>query len=450
MKFDKEEIKDKQRLLKVKDKDVKKLSIDDREKRVTMMEYIALGMLIIGCIMAIVGAKFMDTIYKSYSMITTSTVYNGMLLKDKENDTLEDTQKLMNEIENLYEELYVNEIERENIDEYVLNSLINAYGDKYAAYRDPSETISNYNAKTSHISGVGILCHTEFDDDYLDDYGIYLIDVYDGSPAEKAGLEIGDKIVAVNGKKLSISKYNFSEANSDIRGDIGTDVDITYLDASDNNKEKTVTITRKNANVNTIRYHAINDEIGYIVIRSFEESTAKEFDEAIKYFTNHGIHKFIFDLRDNGGGLAETCITMLDELLPNGVIVTQFDKNGNEIETSYSDENCVDFTSVCIINESTASAAEMFVKSLVDWGYTKTIGSTSFGKGTICTTFNLSNGGSVTMSTGKFLTKSMEDIEKVGIKPDVEMRLDRKKQEISYKLTDDEDDLIQKAIDMLQ
>ena len=92
----------------------------------------------------------------------------------------------------------------------------------------------------------------------------------------------------------------------------------------------------------------------------------------------------------------------------------------------------------------------MFVKCLKDWGYTKTVGTKSFGKGTICTTFNLSNSGSITMSTGKYLTKSMEDIEKVGIEPDVELRLSRDKQDISYRLTEDEDDLIQKAIEMLQ
>ena len=141
---------------------------------------------------------------------------------------------------------------------------------------------------------------------------------------------------------------------------------------------------------------------------------------------------------------------MLDVLLPEGLIIKQYDKDGNIVEINNSDENCKEFTSVCLINTLTASASELFTQSLIDYNLTTTIGETSYGKGTICTTFNLSNGGSLTMSTGNYLTKSGKIIENVGITPDIEMRLDDDKQSISYKLTDDEDDLIQMAIKVLQ
>lgn len=451
MKFNIDKIREAHKLLNIKDSDAKKHDIDTREKRVTIMEYSAVIMLIIGIITVVIGARFLDTIYKTYNVITTSTVYNGILNRDKENDILQETQKLMNEVENLYESCYALDIERENIDEYVLNALISAYGDKYAVYRDPSETIQNYNLKSSHISGIGVLCTSEmYNDIDHDKYDIYLIDVYDGSPAQNAGLEIGDRITKVNGRELSLTKYTFSEANNDIRGDIGTTLELTFEDASDNFKEKIIMITRKNTSVNTIRYRKVADDVGYIVIRGFESDTDEQFLEAMNYFESQNINKIIFDLRNNGGGLADTCINMLDVLLPEGLIIKQYDKDGNIVEINNSDENCKEFTSVCLINTLTASASELFTQSLIDYNLTTTIGETSYGKGTICTTFNLSNGGSLTMSTGNYLTKSGKIIENVGITPDIEMRLDDDKQSISYKLTDDEDDLIQMAIKVLQ
>lgn len=451
MKFNKEKLSEIYEVSETNNSEINKQNLDAREKRVTMMEYSAVIMLVFAIIAFALGARFFDKMYKKYNTISKSTVYNGIINKDNENDTLKETQKLMNEVENLYENCYTLDIERENIDEYVLNALISAYGDKYAVYRDPSETIQNYNSKSSHISGIGVLCTSEmYNNTDHDKYDIYLIDVYDGSPAQDAGLEVGDRITKVNGKELSLTKYNFSEANNDIRGEIGTNIELTFEDASDNFKEKVVTITRNNTSVNTIRYRKVTDDIGYIVIRGFESDTDEQFLEAMNYFESQNVNKIIFDLRNNGGGLAETCVNMLDILLPEGLIIKQYDKNGNLIETNNSDKNHKEFTSVCLINTFTASASEMFTQSLIDYNLTTTIGEKSYGKGTVCTTFNLSNGGSLTMSTGNYLTKSGKIIENVGIDPDIEMKLDKDKQSISYKLTDDEDDLIQMAIKVLQ
>lgn len=449
MKFNKKDIKETHKLINMKSKEVKEADIETREKRVNIMQNIALIMLIIGCIMAILGAKFMDNIFKSYKMIQQSPLYNGIYHQNDKNDSLEDVQTVMNEVANLYENCYIGEIENENIDEYVINALIQAYGDKYATYRNSEETIANYNTLGNIVCGIGIYNRGEIDED-TDELCLYLIDVYEGGPAYEAGMQPGDKIVAVNGKRLSSSKYNVTEAHNDIRGEAGTSVEITFQDKSNNYVEKTVTLVRANANTVSLRYSILNDEYGYIEIRSFELNTDNELADALAFFSKKGINKYIFDLRNNGGGVAETCTNMLDTLLPEGLIANLYDTNGNITQTEVSNIDCYNFTSVCLMNEATASASELFIKALKDYDRTITIGETTFGKGTICTTYNLSNGGSVTLSTGKYVTKSGDDIEKIGIKPDIEMKLPDDKEKIVYKIDKYDDDLIIKAMEVLQ
>lgn len=423
-------------------------TLSQKEKRLEKMQYTSVIMLIIALTAFFVGLKYMDTIYKTYSLMNNSTIYDGILNRDNENDTLEETQKLMNEIENIYESSYVNEIERENIDEYVLNALISSYGDRYAVYRDPADTIDSSTAQASQINGIGILSRAEYNE-HNTLYDIYIIDVYDNSPAEEAGLKIGDIIHKVNGIQLDSSKFNFSEAISNIKGNTGTTVMLTIEDG-DTGEIKDVEVERKITAVNTVRYQQINDNVGYIEIRTFESTTADEFKEAIDYFSSIGISKFVFDMRDNTGGLKYSVINTLDMLVGSGVLMYELDSNGNIVETSMSDANCIDFESVTIINCNTASAAELFTKCLSDYELTTTIGETSFGKGTVCTTYPLSNGGSVMISTGKYLTKSMEDIEKIGIIPDIEIKLSDDKLDEVYKLPIEDDDIIQRAIEELE
>ena len=438
-------------MVKFKEDEINKTAdeiLNEKEKRLEKMQYAAVIMLFIAAVMIIFGFVFTSKTYKTYSLMCNSTVYRGIINRDNENDTLDDTKKLMDEIENIYEASYINNIERENIDEYVLNALVEAYGDRYAVYRDLADTIDSSTAIASQINGIGILSRAEYNE-HNTLYDIYIIDVYDNSPAEEAGLKIGDIIHKVNGIQLDSSKCNFSEAISNIKGNAGTTVTLTIEDG-DTGEIKDVEVERRVTAVNTVRYQQISDSVGYIEIRAFESTTADEFKEAIDYFNSIGINKFVFDMRDNTGGLKYSVINTLDMLVGSGVLMYELDSNGNIVETSISDANCKDFESVTIINCNTASAAELFTKCLSDYELTTTIGETSFGKGTVCTTYPLSNGGSVMISTGKYLTKSMEDIEKTGITPDIEIKLSDDKLDEVYKLPIEDDDIIQRALKELE
>ena len=429
-------------------------TLEEKEKAIKKEQYTALAMLVTGLLMMIAGLMFIFKVYSVYKPMESGALYRGMKARDSspeelENDSLEETQKLMNEIENIYNEVYINDIEREEIDESVLNALVKAYGDKYAAYKDPEETIMKYNQVGSTITGIGVYMREETDET-SDEYGLYLLDVYDNSPADKAGLEKGDKITHINGKRLDETKYNFDEATKDMKGHEGETVKITFKDASDNGQEKIVRIKRKNTKTYTVRYRKLTDNVGYIKMTQFEYDTNKDLKKAIKELQKQGISKYIFDLRDNSGGLKATVVDILDYLLPEGLIMREVDNQGNEVEVNYSDDKHIEFESVTITNGYTASAAEVFTKCLRDYDKTTIIGETTFGKGTVCTTFDLSNGGSVAVSTGKYFTKSGEDVEKNGIVPDILMKLSKEKEKIQYKLEPEQDDLIQKAVEVLE
>ena len=428
----------------------KELTLEQREKNIKKAELSALFMVIASVVVLVASFTMISTLYKTYKVTVDSPYYKGLSDRDNENDILEDSFKLMTEVENIYEASYVLDIEREDIDENLVNALMTAYGDKYAIYRNPEDTYVSNNSRNHKLEGVGIYMVPEYEDSE-DIFKLYMIDVYAESPAEKAGIEIGDYITKVNGKELSKTKYDYFEIREDMRDEAGTSVDITFIDSSDNNIEKTVTVIRDNVPfTRTVVHEKVAEDIALITVREFDLKTDEEFITAVDGYLNQGINKFIFDLRSNPGGLKENTINILDYLLPSGLLLNEVDKEGNIISENLSDNRHVDFNSVCIVDEGTASAAELFTQTLRDFGVTTVIGETTLGKGTVCTLFPLSNGGSIFVSTSRYVTKSGYEIEEVGIVPDIEMKLPEDKEKIAFRLSIDDNDLIQRAIEELK
>ena len=140
---------------------------------------------------------------------------------------------------------------------------------------------------------------------------------------------------------------------------------------------------------------------------------------------------------------------MLDSLLPEQDLIYIEDKDKEIVETYTSDKKEYNFSGVCIINENTASASELFVKSLQEAGKVTVVGNTSYGKGTVCSVIPLENGGSLQLSTFKYLTSSKECLEGIGVIPDIEMYLPEEKEAIQYKLDIKDDDIIIESVKLL-
>ena len=378
------------------------------------------------------------------ALVTQRNIETNRLKTAKNHGYLEEINELMIEVAELYDRAYVNDIETDNVNLYVLNSLIAAYGDKYAVYLDKEDADTASMELDGRLYGIGVHAYSNYNSDE-DRYEPYISNVYEGSPAYKAGIQVGDIILKIDGDYLYYEDATFDGHISRLRGEKGEDVIVTIQREDETIDFK---ITRDEFTINTVRYDVI-DNIGYIKIEEFTSNTDENFKIAFENIEKQEINKFIFDVRNNRGGLKDSVVNILDYLLPKGVIINELNHDGNVIDTDFSDEKYKEFESVTLINSETASAAELFTQSLIDYNKTETIGTNSFGKGTICSTYPLSNGGSLMLSTGKYLTISGIDLESIGIKPDYELELPDEKNDIYYKLSIHDDDLVLKAVDIL-
>ncbi|MBQ1435950.1 MAG: PDZ domain-containing protein, partial [Clostridia bacterium] len=236
--------------------------------------------------------------------------------------------KKMSEINAIVDKYYINPegetvIDHENMEDVALFMYIRALGDRYSYYTNAEGTARQNEETAGHFTGIGVTA-TATEDDIIE-----IIEVYDGSPAEAAGLLTGDLIVGVDG--TSVYEVGYQNGVDLVLGEADTDV---VLDVLRGDEELTFTITRKTIDLDAVTYRMLEDNIGYIRIRSFNDVTYDGFMEALDELqaqTNgSGLSGIIFDLRNNTGGGLQSIVSVLDEILPEGQIVKLVDKAGNE------------------------------------------------------------------------------------------------------------------------
>ena len=209
-----------------------------------------------------------------------------------------------------------------------------------------------------------------------------------------------------------------------MKGEKGTTVDITVYRESEK-KYIDFTITRDQVNEPTVEYKMLDKKkkIGYIQISQFEEVTYDQFTKALDDLKKQGMKAVIFDVRSNPGGLYEIVCKMLDEILPEGNLVSTKDKYGNE-EKQTSDSKCLGMPMVVLQNKDSASASEIFAGAIQDFNAGKIVGTQSFGKGIVQTILPLSDGSAVKLTVQDYYTPSGKNIHGKGITPDVEAELE--------------------------
>ena len=192
-------------------------------------------------------------------------------------------------------------------------------------------------------------------------------------------------------------------------------------------------------------------DIGIVRINEFNTATVEQFDQAMTSLREKGAKKLIFDLRYNPGGELGSITAILDKILPEGDIIKVTDKEGNQSTIAVSDAEEIDLPMAVLINGSSASAAELFAASIRDYEKGPLIGETTFGKGTMQTLMPLPDGSAVSISYRMFTSAAGVNYEGVGIEPDITVSLDEDlKEKNFYKMTDQEDNQLQAAIEYLQ
>ncbi|MBQ5885549.1 MAG: S41 family peptidase [Clostridia bacterium] len=342
------------------------------------------------------------------------------------------------ELEGRIKRSFVDEVDEKALADGVALGLIYSLNDPYSAYFDAEEYDKILDNNEGLDAGIGLFLTRHPDNGY-----IYVINVSVGSPADLAGIKIGDLITAVDGK--DVIELGFSTAVANIRGKIDTDCALTVKRGDET---LSLTATRGRFVTTSVFSHMI-DSLCYIQITDFNAATVPQFEAAINDAIDNNATGLIFDVRGNGGGTLDSVDKILDILLPEGEVVSATYKNGKKKVLFSSDKNEIDLPMMVLCDENTASAAELFAASIRDFEKGKLIGTKTYGKGIMQETFALSDGSAVRLTVAYFNPPSGINFHKVGLSPDYEVQLTEDEQKYYYFLTDQTDPVIKKAVEIL-
>ena len=313
-------------------------------------------------------------------------------------------------------EYFYQEPDQDKMTEYAVRGLMAGLDDPYSYYYDPEEFAQMWEEDEGNYVGIGVMIQSNMETKVCT-----IIRVFKGGPAEAAGVQRGDILYRV-GEDLYVNSSNLQEAVDIMRGEPDTDVEVTFLR---DEKEITYTITRKPVNVNQVESKLIDQSVGYIALYEFGGQCEKEFETALNEMLRLGAKGIIIDLRDNKGGWVEQARYIADLFMDEGEICYLQYRNGEAHENEYrTKDGKADVKIVILINENSASSAEILTGALRDCAGALTVGVNSFGKGIIQGVYPVGeNGAGYQMTVAQYFTPNGSAVHKVGIAPDYEVPL---------------------------
>lgn len=349
--------------------------------------------------------------------------------------------KKINSIEKLIDAnmyYYNEELSADHLEEGIYKGMIKSLGDKYAEYYSVEEVSELMNDYEGVSYGIG--CYVSIDEETNMPlvYG-----VFEGSPAEEAGVKEGDIIAFIEGE--STAGLSLTGVVDRIKGVEGTKVNITF--SRDGEYIDMDVVRQKLIEDTTVNYgQLVEDEtIGYIRIKEFGEVTVNQFSEALEDLREAGIRALILDLRSNPGGSLTAVIDVSRELLPEGLILYTESSKGIRKEYTCDGSKEIDIPVVVLVNNYTASASEILSGSLQDYNKAVVVGTRTYGKGIVQSLLEVGDGSIVKLTTQAYFTPSGRNIQGTGIEPDVVIEYD-------YDLAEQvgEDNQLTKAVEILK
>lgn len=309
---------------------------------------------------------------------------------------------------------YFADVDEEALVDGAIDGMVKSLDDPYSDYMTKEESKTFEQSITSSFEGIGAEIQ-ELDGD------IVIVSPIKGSPAEKAGLKPNDKIVEVDGK--SVQGMSANEAVLLIRGKKGTKVTLSII-RQDNEDPIKMTITRDEIPINTVYPEMLEDGIAKIQITSFSTHTDKDLEQALKEMEEKGMKRLILDLRKNPGGLLERAIDISNMFVPEGKTLFQVAyKNGQVEKYVAEDGKKITVPTVILIDEGSASAAEILAAAASESANITLVGKTSFGKGTVQQAEEFKDGSNLKYTMAKWLTPKGNWINEKGIEPDYPVSL---------------------------
>ena len=321
-----------------------------------------------------------------------------------------DDAKAYIEIEKIINENYIGSADDDTLFNAAASAMVRSIDDKWSYYMSPEEYAAYKLTSSNEYAGIGI----SVKQNDSGDFEIFSVD--SGTPAEAAGLTAGQLIVSVDGQP--VADMTLSEMQELIRSKLNKDFPMVVSDKKGN--EVSVTVACEIIYKDPVSSRMLDGNIGYIKIANFEAGSSEGTINAIERLVAEGATSFIFDVRNNPGGLLSELVSLLDYLLPDGDLFISVDKQGNETVKT-SDKICLSSKMAVLVNANTYSAAEFFAAALQEYDWATIVGENTTGKARSQITLELSNGGAVHISTHKYLTPDRVDLSEVGgIKPDIE------------------------------
>ncbi|MBR4770505.1 MAG: S41 family peptidase [Clostridia bacterium] len=347
--------------------------------------------------------------------------------------------------------------DRTTLTETMIEAAISAMGDRYGTFFTDAEYAAYSSDLAGSFVGIGVTLQKN------DDGNALVLLVHAGSPAEDAGLLAGDVLISVGGIRFA---DGYDEAFDSIVGEAGSTVEISFLRAG---ASMSATVTRaevvKQTVISRIETYGTS-RIGYVHITGFDGHTYEQFQNAVSGLENEGVDALIFDVRSNGGGLLSSVGKMLAYLLPDGVIAYVDYKSESLSDYTIASENgyvrsgsaspvlyCegghrITVPAAVLVNSKTASAAELFTAALRDYATPEfesaldvtVVGTTTYGKGTVQTTYSLGADTALKMTVARYSPPSNVNYDGVGIEPGTVVELTEEQEKISVYLRTQEND----------
>ena len=345
-------------------------------------------------------------------LVLTLSLGGGVASKSNESSATYENLRLFTEVLSIIQSQYVDEVPAKEIVYSAIKGTLRGL-DPHSSFLDP-EMYREMQVETSgSFGGLGI--EITLRDDILT-----VVTPIDGTPAYRAGIQPGDRIVKIEG--LSTKDMQLTDAVKRMRGKPGTKITISVV-REGWTEAKDFDIVREQIHVQSVRNQELEPGIEYIRLRQFQEQTSADMETALEKFSKAGkIQGLVLDLRNNPGGLLTSAVEVSEKFLEPGQLVVYTEgrvRNQNMRFQSSAKRSYTGFPIVVLVNQGSASASEIVAGALQDWGRAVILGTQTFGKGSVQTIIPLSDGSGLRLTTAKYYTPKGRSIHGKGLTPDI-------------------------------
>jgi len=347
------------------------------------------------------------------SLLVVLTLSLGGTVASKGSDTgaTYEQLRLFTEVLSIVQNQYVNEVPPKDLVYSAIKGTLRGL-DPHSSFLDP-ESYREMQVETSgSFGGLGI--EITLRDDVLT-----VVSPIDGTPAYRVGIQAGDRIVKIDG--LATKDMQLSDAVKKMRGKPATKVTISIV-REGWSEPKDFEIQREQIRVHSVRTQDLGGGIAYVKLRQFQEQTAHDLDQALEKFAKDGSKALVLDLRNNPGGLLTSAVEVTEKFVEDGKLVVYTEgrvRNQNMRFSAHAKKAYNAIPMVVLVNQGSASAAEIVAGALQDYGRAIVVGTQTFGKGSVQTIIPLSDGSGLRLTTAKYFTPKGRSIHGKGITPDI-------------------------------